>query len=126
MKFKSFSIPPISVGEAGGRRRQTVPNQAMSLEEILQRFVRNEPLPIGRDALYHEGEDDLSKLDDLDLTEKKEYADKQRQVQREYKEQERIKREKAKAKLEAEEREKIAAKLAAESKSPENRAQNAE
>jgi len=114
MQFKSLASPPVSEGQKGGRKKQVVPNQAMSLEEILKRFVRNEALPIGREALYHEGEDDLSKLDDMDPVDKKEYADRQRQVQREFKEQERVKREKAKAKIEAEERSKIAAKMAQE------------
>jgi len=110
MKFKALSSPPVSKGQAGGRKKQVVPDQAMSLEEILKRFVRNEPLPVGRQGLYHEGEDDLSKLDDMDPTEKKEYADRLRQTQREYKEQQRVKR----VKIETEERAKIAAKLAAE------------
>jgi len=114
MQFKSLACPPVSEGQKGGRKKQVVPNQAMSLEEILKRFVRNEALPIGREALYHEGEDDLSKLDDMDPVDKKEYADRQRQIQREFKEQERVKRENAKAKIEAEERSKIAAKMAQE------------
>lgn len=110
MQFKSRSCPEPSKGQAGGRKRQVVPNQAMSLGEILQRFVRHEPLPVGKEGVYHEGEDDLSKLDVMDPTEKKEYADRLRQTQREYKEQQRIKR----VKLENEERAKIAAKLAAD------------
>lgn len=39
-----------------------VPNQSMTLQEIIRRFVKREPLPQMKDGSYHEGEYDLEKL----------------------------------------------------------------
>lgn len=66
----------------------TVPNQTMSLQEILERFVRNEPLAIGKDVNYGESEDDLEKLLRLDPVDKAAYIKKMQQVQDDYNAQE--------------------------------------
>jgi len=66
----------------------TVPNQSMSLEEILGRFVRNEPLQIGKDVNYHESDDDLEKLARLDPVDKTAYIRKMQEVQDKFQKQE--------------------------------------
>lgn len=48
-------------------KRVTVPNQSMSLKEILQRFVRRESLPISREVVYEERFGDLEKLSKEDI-----------------------------------------------------------
>lgn len=59
----------------------TLPNQAMSLQEILERFVRNEPLAIGKDVNFHESEDDIEKLRRLDPVDRAAYIRKMQEVQ---------------------------------------------
>lgn len=46
----------------------TVPNQAMTLEEIIKRFTRRESIPIEKDGVYLEGMGDLEKAAHADLT----------------------------------------------------------
>lgn len=50
-------------------KRVTVPNQAMSLREMLKRFVRREPLPVEKEGVYIETEYDLEKIPHMDRTE---------------------------------------------------------
>jgi len=45
-----------------GVKRLTLPNQCMSLQEMLRRFVRREPLPVEKKGVYIETEYDLEKL----------------------------------------------------------------
>lgn len=45
-----------------------VPNQSMTLKEILRRFVRRESLPIERQGIYAEGFGDLEKIVHEDFT----------------------------------------------------------
>lgn len=86
MKYKSKSIGDgKSLGLSfDGVEELTVPNQSMSLEEILQRFVRKEKLPIGKDVQYHETDYDLEKLSRMDLTERDEFIAAQKEVQARY------------------------------------------
>lgn len=47
----------------------TVPNQSMSILDILRRFTRKEALPIlDKEAFYVEGRGDLEKMNKQDLT----------------------------------------------------------
>lgn len=46
----------------------TVPNQAMTLQEIIKRFTRRESLPIERQGVYAEGFGDLEKMSNADIT----------------------------------------------------------
>lgn len=55
-----------------GVKRVTLPNQCMSLQEMLRRFVRREPLPVERRGIYHESDYDLEKLATADRTEQDE------------------------------------------------------
>lgn len=106
MKFKKLSIPEPSVGtDYFDVIDQVVPDQSMSLDEILTRFVRGESLPVGFDV--QEGDEnetrpeladvDLEKLANSDLVDKAEFVDKLKNLQYAYDKQEREKAEIIKA-----------------------------
>lgn len=63
--------PPVKVARQSfaGVKKCVVPNQSMSLKEILQRFVRREALPVARQGIYEERFGDLEKLSKADITE---------------------------------------------------------
>lgn len=46
----------------------TIPNQSMTLLQIIQRFVRKESLPVEHEGFYQEGAGDLEKQRREDLT----------------------------------------------------------
>lgn len=86
MIFRSISTPKPSKGLKIVSAQQAVPNQSISLAEMLRRFVRKEALPIGHPANF--GSDgaidpesespfniDLEKAKHWDLTEKAEFKD---------------------------------------------------
>lgn len=52
----------------------TVPNQNMTLRDILKRFIRKESLPVEMEGVYYEGLGDLEKLQTEDITVRKEMA----------------------------------------------------
>lgn len=99
MKYKSISCPAPSVGIINTSKRLVVPDQSMSLEEILSRFTRGESVAIGHETSYHESEDDLEKLSRMDLVDKGEYIDKLRQTQRNFENQEKRKAERERKRL---------------------------
>lgn len=72
----------------------TVPHQAMSLKEILDRFTRKEKLPVGKDVVFYDQdyEHDLEKLSRMDLTERDEFLEFQRSVKARYERQEAAKK----------------------------------
>lgn len=107
MKFKSIASPAPSAGLVVVGKKIVVPNQAMSLQEILERFTRNEQLPIGKDAQYHESEDDLEKVVHMDLVDREEYMEKQKNIQKMFKAQEAKKKKAADEKIAAEYRQKV-------------------
>lgn len=49
-------------------KKTVVPNQSMSLQEIVRRFVKREQLPVAREGLYEERFGDLEKLSKADIT----------------------------------------------------------
>jgi len=53
----------------------TVPSQAMTLKEILTRFVRREKLPVMREGIYETRMGDLEKLSREDITVQMERAE---------------------------------------------------
>lgn len=55
-----------------GVKRCTLPNQVMSLAEMLRRYVRREPLPSAKDGVYVEGDYDLEKVVKMDRVEQDE------------------------------------------------------
>lgn len=99
MQFKKSSIPAPSVGADYSEIESiVVPDQSMSLEEILTRFVRGEQLPVGMET--QEGDDsdsplnvDLEKLANSDLVDKEEFVGKLKALQAEYNKQEKEKAE---------------------------------
>lgn len=50
-----------------GVSRVVVPNQSMSLQEIIKRFVRRESLPVAKDGYYEERFGDIEKLAHADM-----------------------------------------------------------
>lgn len=108
---------------------QVVPDQSLSLQEILDRFVRNEELPVDMGGEYGDEDDDnplnvdLEKLKDADLVDKAEYMEQLKEVKTAYDKQEnqRIAYEQAeaekKAKLAEEKRIRIAARKLAKGNS---------
>lgn len=51
-------------------KSQVVPNQSMTLQEIIRRFIKKEPLPQMKEGVYNEEYDyDLEKLSKADRTE---------------------------------------------------------
>jgi len=112
MKFRAISIPTPAKGQGNFPPKQVQPNQSMSLEEILERFTRGEPVAVGRDIQYHESDDDLEKVKNMDLVDREEYMDKLKQTRKDFDKQEKKKadagRKAAREKIEEEERAKLA------------------
>lgn len=98
----------------------TVPNQAMSLQEIIERFTRNESVDVGFPVHFHESEDDLEKLRFLDPVDKREYIKKMQAVQDAYNAQE----EKRRKDSEESARKEILAKMAKKLKAEQNSAKS--
>jgi len=113
MKYKSIATPPPSPGVKVGGKKRVVPNMALSLEEILRRFTRGEPLEVGKEGQYDDGPEDLEKMAHADLVDREEFADKLKQTQKRYADQEKKKAEAERARLEALAVEKLAAEKAA-------------
>lgn len=115
MKFKSIASPLPSAGVKFVGKKIVIPNQALSLKEILERFTRGEPLEIGRDTTWDDGEDDLEKVAASDLVDKEEFVDRMKEVSTKYQKQEKSKAAKLAAEREKKAVDQIAAdKLAAE------------
>lgn len=56
-------------------KKVTVPNQSMTLKEILKRFIRKESLPVNQEGIYEDRMGDLEKLDKMDIVDKMEIVD---------------------------------------------------
>lgn len=92
MRYKSIAFPTPSKGVTyEGVKKSVVPNQALTLQQILERFTRGEAVNVARDGNYHDGEDDLEKMSHLDLVDKEEYIQKLKTTQKDYEKQERKK-----------------------------------
>lgn len=55
-------------------KKRTVPNQSMSLQEIIKRFTRKEALPLEKEVVYEDRFGDLEKLSREDITVRRERA----------------------------------------------------
>lgn len=113
MIYKSIASPVPSIGTRLKGKKIVVPNQALSLQEILERFTRNEPLEIGRETSYDDGPDDLEKVSKMDLVDREEFVDKLKHTKKQYEKQEKAKAEKEKKRLDDLAIEKLAAEKAA-------------
>lgn len=111
MKYISKAIPGVALGIKTTGKSLVVPNQALSLQEILARFTRGEPLAIGREGQYHESEDDLEKISRMDPVDQEEFRQKWSETQQLYEQQENTRKENRRKKYEKAEREKIAQEL---------------
>jgi len=74
----------------------TVPDQSLSLAEIIRRFTRKEALPIEKEGTYETRFGDLEKIRDSDLTEQAEHIEHIKEAHKTY-----VKRVKKKADEEA-------------------------
>lgn len=101
MKYKGIATPSPSLGiDFSKIKDECVPNQSMSLAEILKRFVRGEALPVGFESQEGEAfhtDEDLEKMKYADLTDKAEYSAKLNKIQVAHRRQEEQKAAKAKA-----------------------------
>lgn len=89
MKYKALSSPPVSKGTDFSKvKKQVVPNQAMSVKEIMRRFTRNEPLAIAKQKYYHDGPFDLEKIAHADMVDRDEFIEVQNRIQKRFKAQE--------------------------------------
>jgi len=61
--------PPVrKIGQSfKGVKRCTVPNQSLSLKEIVKRFIRREQLPVAKNGVYEERFGDLEKISKMDI-----------------------------------------------------------
>lgn len=119
MKYKSIASPEPSEGtDFTKEKKAVVPNMALSLEEILRRFTRGEPLEIGRvGASYDDGPEDLEKIQHMDMVDRAEYSEKFGEIKKAYDRQEKKRAKDEKARLDNLAVEKLAAdKLALEQK----------
>lgn len=91
MNYKAIANPQPYAGRKPGGKREVVPDQSMSLEEILSRFTRGEAVNVGKDVNYHESNDDLEKVSRMDLVDKAEYSEKLRQTQFDFNKQQKAK-----------------------------------
>lgn len=125
MKYKSIAIPRPSIGlDCSLWVNETVPDQAMSLQTILERFVRGEPMDVrmhGQASKLSNVEDfdnplniDYEKLGNADLVEKQEFSDFLSSVQRRYQSEEKARQASAYAKKQQLEHEELRRKIAAE------------
>jgi len=56
--------------EKGGGKSMTVPNEAYTVREILEKFTRGLPLDISKDGTYDEGNEDFESVNNkIDVTE---------------------------------------------------------
>lgn len=77
-----FDAKPSKGASFIGVKKVTVPSQAMSLREILTRFVRNEKLSVGHDVNYGDVGVDLEKMKYSDLVDRAEFSEKLKRVAR--------------------------------------------
>lgn len=115
MKFKGLAIPLVSQGISyKDVKKLTVPDDSLSLKDILERFVRGEPVSVGMEVNYdpeaeNDDAEDIEKLRHMDLVDREEYINKLKAKERLFRKQE----EEEKMRLKAE---KLAAERAAKEK----------
>jgi len=68
-----YPIRPYKRQSFVGVKIVTIPDQSMTLREIIKRFVKRQSLPIMQDGVYEDRYTDLEKLAKSDLTIQHEY-----------------------------------------------------
>lgn len=120
MQYRSYAIPKPSKGRSFvGIKSQLVPDQSMSLKEILTRFTRGESVPVGHTGQFDENADsedsiDYEKLAHADLVDKEEHYRKLEDVKIRYEKQEKAKAKKKREKDEADQKAAYEARVLAE------------
>jgi len=69
--YPSFKVKSMDFSKT---KRMVVPNQSMTLQDIIRRFTRNESLPIEKRGVYEDRFGDLDKLSREDISVKAERA----------------------------------------------------
>lgn len=94
MKYKSVATNVLPwAGVVYTEKVMVVPNMSMSLQEILERFTRGEPLEIGQDTAFdEEGDDDLEKVRHMDLVDREEYINRLKHIRKTFDKQQRKKK----------------------------------
>lgn len=68
-------VPKKTIGLSfKGVKKTVVPSQAMTLKEIIKRFIRHESLPVKKEGFYEDRMGDLEKMGNMDITEQLEIA----------------------------------------------------
>lgn len=117
MKTRPLIAPKPSQGVSFvGIKSLVVPNQALSIAEILERFTRGEPVNVGKQVTFHDSEDDIERISHQDIVERSEFVEKLKKVRSDFDLQEKRKaaRERAAARKKVEDE--IRTKLQAEQK----------
>lgn len=78
-KLRLYSKAVVRRQTFKGCKILTVPNQSMSLAEILERYTRKESLPLAKEGVYETRFGDLEKIAKQDPVEQLEYAQQLRQ-----------------------------------------------
>lgn len=68
MTLKLYPVRPIPGEDFTKTKMVTLPNQNLTLREIIKRFTRHEQLPVAHQGVYIENMGDLEKLAKADLT----------------------------------------------------------
>lgn len=74
IQIRLYPQRPVPVESFKGVKKVVVPNQSMTLHEIIQRFTRKEALPIEKEGFYAENLGDLEKMQREDITVRHERA----------------------------------------------------
>lgn len=75
MNVRTWFNPPIRRCEVNDQPSMTIPDQTMSIREILDRFARGLPLGGQRVPVYNGEDDDLPDLQHMDLADREEYME---------------------------------------------------
>lgn len=71
-KLVLYPSKPIVGIDFSGVKKHVVPNQSMTLKEIIRRFVKRESLPAEKQGIYHESDYDLEKVLNEDIVDRHE------------------------------------------------------
>lgn len=70
-----FNAKPQPTFETVGTRRHTIPDQTMSIRQILARYVKGQPIDqVEREPIYY-GEEELPQLERMDLADRQAYRE---------------------------------------------------
>lgn len=75
MRFYNQFNRPSHTGELNNLPSKTVPDQTMSIKDILDRHTRGLPIAGGKQPIFHGEEEDLPDFKSMDLAEIQEYKE---------------------------------------------------